>query len=963
MARPRLTADRWHIAALVAFAVSQPLLDLIQGSPAFFAAYGAARSVAVLITFLVGLGLPLIVGLIEAGLTWGMPKEDRVRFRTPLIGSLAVLTALPPLNRLLPTSVVWPTIAAITIGAIVAIVYPRLVIFRELLTASIPAIVIFPACFLFTEPVRSLVLAPPVGPHQETVAPGRPAPVVLIVLDELPVTSIMDENGRIDDVRYPNFAAFASTATWFRNATSVSDETIYAVPAILSGRYPVRPRAPTAASYPNNLFSWLGQRYDLHVFENWTELCPTEICDTREVSFAPLAEDLVLLYGQIVLPSGLASLTIPPVEQRWIAIPEEVKAQTMLEDPQLLRARWVADRRGHANAFRNACHPTRLETLCYLHLTFPHVPWQFLPSGRRYGPLDNSWFPTGITEDRWTQDERVIAEGWQRHLLQVGFADALLGNLLAGLRDSAWFDRALVVVTADHGVSFRPGEGLRTRTGTNLPDLAFVPLFVKRPGQVSPETSDVAVQTIDVLPTIADILDMPMPWPVDGHSLYSADVRTRLFHSTTALEPVDSSFAARTDTQRRQAALFGTRTPWDATYRTGPYTHLIGQATRSLPRRPTDLSMTLESPGLYSRVDLKSDFLPARIKGTLRSLDGTRGHDLAIAVNGVIATTTTAATRTGQYTFSAMIPEGAFVDGLNLIQVFDILDEGGTVALLRDQTPTASFSLVRHQGGNALQNSQGSLIPIRSSGFRGNLERADIAFRGVSVSGWAADPEKRPPSEIAVFIGDRFVDIAPLSVARPDLVKGLGLSPFARAGFERRSPLPPTDEGGTVRVFAVWDRRYAFELPRQPWVLVLEDDPMAAQLASFDGDIPIHEWPDSGAIDEAYVQGSRLHLAGWTGSKPDAISRPTRVVALWNGVLVWQGVPTPASARRSSDPAGTARLGFTAQFDLPVTNDVSAQLRVFAVWGNQLATELKWNASRIVRPLSTVAVKSGGQSR
>ena len=45
------------------------------------------------------------------------------------------------------------------------------------------------------------------------------------------------------------------------------------------------------------------------------------------------------------------------------------------------------------------------------------------------------------------------------------------------------YDRALVVVTADHGVSFRAGQKRRPLSDANLQDIAYVPLFVKLPHQ------------------------------------------------------------------------------------------------------------------------------------------------------------------------------------------------------------------------------------------------------------------------------------------------------------------------------------------------------------------------------------------------------------------------------------------------------------------------------------------------
>ncbi|HRK48306.1 MAG TPA: hypothetical protein PK324_21940, partial [Nocardioides sp.] len=56
------------------------------------------------------------------------------------------------------------------------------------------------------------------------------APVVLVVLDEFPLASLLDEGDRIDAEQFPNLARLAEDATWFRNASGVSPTTPEAVP-------------------------------------------------------------------------------------------------------------------------------------------------------------------------------------------------------------------------------------------------------------------------------------------------------------------------------------------------------------------------------------------------------------------------------------------------------------------------------------------------------------------------------------------------------------------------------------------------------------------------------------------------------------------------------------------------------------------------------------------------------------
>src|SRR5438874_12221583 len=102
---------------------------------------------------------------------------------------------------------------------------------------------------------------------------ARP-PVVIVVFDALPVQLLEDGQGNVDPVRFPSFAAFARTGSWYRNATTISEATQYSVPAMLDGRKPVPGTPSTLAGHPVNLFTLLAPYYRLNVNEEATQLCP-----------------------------------------------------------------------------------------------------------------------------------------------------------------------------------------------------------------------------------------------------------------------------------------------------------------------------------------------------------------------------------------------------------------------------------------------------------------------------------------------------------------------------------------------------------------------------------------------------------------------------------------------------------------------------------------------------------------
>ena len=100
-------------------------------------------------------------------------------------------------------------------------------------------------------------------------AGGHP-PVVMLILDELPLVSLLGPDGRIDAARFPHFAELAAGSTWYRNATGVSGWTPYALPAMLTGRYPATGAAPHYSQHPDNLFTAFGGLYDIRAEESIT---------------------------------------------------------------------------------------------------------------------------------------------------------------------------------------------------------------------------------------------------------------------------------------------------------------------------------------------------------------------------------------------------------------------------------------------------------------------------------------------------------------------------------------------------------------------------------------------------------------------------------------------------------------------------------------------------------------------
>ena len=544
-------------------------------------------------------------------------------------------------------------------GVAVAIAYDRLPPVRTFFTVLAPVPLVFLGLFLFASPAGKLVLAR--DPEPRAVAVASTTPVVLVVFDEIPTTSLLDESGEIDPVRYPSFAELAGEATWFRNAATVDAWTTNAVPAILTGILPEHDGAlPVFSEHPDNLFTLLGSRYRLAVSESLTQLCPRPLCpDAARPAFPSRMESLLsdasLVYAHLVLPRDLRR-RLPSVSDTWGAFLESSHERT---------SRRLSLHEDFLASLEEGDRPV----LAFAHLMFPHIPWEFLPSGRRYDGGDLPGFET----TRWGSDSFLVEQGYQRHLLQLEFADRLLGDIVRRLRAVGMYDRSLLIVVADHGVSFRPGGRRRAFTDANLEDVVFVPLLVKQPGQREAAVSDAPVQTVDILPTIAAELGVAIPWKVDGEPLFGERRRERYVfvgdRETFTSDPAALE-ARRAEALERQVSLFGAGDEGPGLYGIGPHRELIGRRVDELAVRPGGAARArLDQAADLRAVDLGAEEIPARLTGVV-SGDGGPTRDLAVAIGGRVVAVARSYSFAGEERFSVLVPESALARGANRVGLY-----------------------------------------------------------------------------------------------------------------------------------------------------------------------------------------------------------------------------------------------------------------------------------------------------
>lgn len=100
---------------------------------------------------------------------------------------------------------------------------------------------------------------------------------------------------------------------------------------------------------------------------------------------------------------------------------------------------------------------------------------------------------------------------------KVRLLDIELGRFFGFLKEQSWFDKSLVILTADHGESFERGYLYH---GEELYENSTrLPLLMRFPDQKSGERVKGLVQTTDIAPTILRAVSIePPPW-LDGQAL------------------------------------------------------------------------------------------------------------------------------------------------------------------------------------------------------------------------------------------------------------------------------------------------------------------------------------------------------------------------------------------------------------------------------------------------------------
>jgi hypothetical protein len=386
--------------------------------------------------------------------------------------------------------------------------------YRSVILWASPIVLLFPSLFLVrTWDVRPISPAT-AKPLPQVHDPDRKGPpLFFIVLDELNLDVLLTEEGQLDEQRFPNLTRLAGESYWFPQAWANGDATNRSLPVLLTGDYPLG-KSPAYPYYPHNLLRLLGSRYEVYAYES-TE---SRFCEPAHfhclgairggtAGRLNFLRDTLYLYLAGVVPDGV-DLGLPDVRRTWGPFRN---ARGLIQ----------AHRQRFQKFLGTVARLDRATNVAFIyHHLLPHSPY-ILDADGIITEAEPDFF-----DARFKGNVQLLDDLAARYRSQTEYVDKELGRFVEALRAKGLYDQSLLVITSDHGASYlpeAPGRALTEVDGVpvNAELMLRVPLLIKLPFQAQGVVSDREVQHIDLVPTIADILELEMTWKPAGRSVFA----------------------------------------------------------------------------------------------------------------------------------------------------------------------------------------------------------------------------------------------------------------------------------------------------------------------------------------------------------------------------------------------------------------------------------------------------------
>lgn len=328
--------------------------------------------------------------------------------------------------------------------------------------------------------------------------PGGPPPIVLVVFDTLRADHLSMYGYRRETA--PHLASLARDGVTFGTCLSAAPWTLPSVATILTGLYPWQHQAGlrlplTGAVSPEDEADFLAP---FRTFRMVSRMSPHATTLAERLSAGGYLSAGFVENSYLSDRSGLAKGFARYV---WA---NELRAE--VEDPAKRAQFYSRDQpvrdwlEGHEGS----------PLFLFRHYIAPHLPYMAIPGDEQFVR------PSDAPElgDYFEDEEGLLAGNYgppaKRRIVDlydesIRLADRRFGDLLGALRQAGLYDRALIIVTSDHGEEFWDHGGYGH--GHSLyKEVIRVPLIVKLPGGRFTGTRALdPVRSIDLAPTILEL--------------------------------------------------------------------------------------------------------------------------------------------------------------------------------------------------------------------------------------------------------------------------------------------------------------------------------------------------------------------------------------------------------------------------------------------------------------------------
>jgi len=403
-----------------------------------------------------------------------------------------------------------------TVLVVVLIVRTNAIKVLSSLSLIIPLLLLH---FIYVSPASALFKQSSEVSYTENSGPVE-TPVFLIVFDEFSGLTLQTVKGELDKERYPAFAELASHADYFPNALTVDEFTIVAVPSMLSGnlRKNIFSKeqiylSDVGLAPGENLIEYFRSRGRVHVDST---ILPANFLYTMNTNQYALASDLATLYIHIVSHKDWIEGKIGVIPEAWNDFGIFFKRES---SPLGIRHhnKHVARFYDWLEHIEDAEENIQFN---FLHSQFPHYPVNTTSLGRPH--KNDRLLGKKLKEIKVFKAEQAnLNTLYQNYLNQSSYTDKLLQDFIQKLREMKLFDKSLIIVTSDHGVSFNK-NGTNRRHPVNedsWKNVVSVPLFIKYPYQNNAKVNPSFVTTLDIAATIVKVIGEDIPWDSIGDNL------------------------------------------------------------------------------------------------------------------------------------------------------------------------------------------------------------------------------------------------------------------------------------------------------------------------------------------------------------------------------------------------------------------------------------------------------------